>query len=47
MATLRALLVFIAVIFLAAGVTGFGQGVDTGSGSFGWRTKPPIRQPCL
>ncbi len=35
MATLRALLVFIAVIFLAAGVTGFGQGVDTGSGSFG------------
>ncbi len=33
MATLRTLLVFIAAIFLAAGVTGFSQGVDTGSGS--------------
>ena len=34
MSTLRALLVFIAIIFLAGGFTAFAEGIDTGSRSF-------------
>ena len=34
MSTLRALLVFVAIIFLAGGFTAFTEGIDTGSRSF-------------
>ena len=34
MSTFRALLVFIAIIFLAGGFTAFAEGIDTGSRSF-------------
>ena len=48
MSTLRALLVFIAIIFLAGGFTAFAEGIDTGSRSFtGLHTTPEQTAVCV